>query len=324
MHLEIYAKKMENVLLRLFSNSSYGRQMKLQEALLISYRSLKAARSIRQIDVCVTKECYTISNSVQSNAARTVPDTLSMHPLKTHYCNTKMLIYGQHTAIYFYKDEYNLWKHLQIYNGGEESVPQKPVDLNHCFFSVLFSCKMRKFALAGGRCLVFPQQISTWQPGHKLSHFTAKQYTTRCFWEHFTQEIGITVAEYWFIFDQRCLVWPFDRSSQVTDSRLRDGRLQLNSDWLFSSGLWNLADAIRSTGGHRGTWCFSELPVTVLWPFYKNNFKEPFSSLKSSPVTKIIRNFLVKMRLNTLNICMYHSDGGNYWYQMNCEWTFIN
>ena len=28
--------------------------------------------------------------------------------------------------------------------------------------SVLFSCKMRKFAPAGGRCLIFLQQISTW------------------------------------------------------------------------------------------------------------------------------------------------------------------
>ena len=34
---------------------------------------------------------------------------------------------------------------------------------------------------------------------------------------------------------------------------LRDGRLQLGFDWLFSSGLWNLADTIRSTGGHRRT-----------------------------------------------------------------------
>ena len=107
-------------------------------------------------------------------------------------------------------------------------------------------------APAGGRCLVFPQLISTWLPGHKLSHFTAKQYTTRCFWKHLRREIGITVTEYWFIFDQRCLVWPFDRSLRVIDSWLIDGswRLQLSSDWLFSSGLWNLADAIRSTGGH--------------------------------------------------------------------------
>ena len=31
-------------------------------------------------------------------------------------------------------------------------------------------------------------------------------------------------------------------------------RLQLSSDWFFSSGLWNqIADAIRSTGGHKGT-----------------------------------------------------------------------
>ena len=71
---------------------------------------------------------------------------------------------------------------------------------------------------AGGRCLVFPQLISTWLPGHKLSHFTAKQYTTRCFWKHLRREIGITVTEYWFIFDQRCLVWPFDRSLRVIDS----------------------------------------------------------------------------------------------------------
>ena len=28
------------------------------------------------------------------------------------------------------------------------------------------------------------------------------------------------------------------------------------SDWLFFSGLWNHADAIRSTGGRRGTWGF--------------------------------------------------------------------
>ena len=95
--------------------------------------------------------------------------------------------------------------------------------------------------------------LISWLPGHKLSHLTAKPYTTRCFWKHLRREIGITVTEYWFIFDQRCLVWTFDRSSRVIDSSLRGGRLQLGSDWLFSSGLWNLADAIRSTGGHRRT-----------------------------------------------------------------------
>ena len=111
--------------------------------------------------------------------------------------------------------------------------------------------------LVGG-AWYFLNLISTWLPGHKLSHFTAKQYTTRCFWKHLRREIGITVTEYWFIFDQRCLVWPFDRSSRVIDSCSETARLQLGSDWLFSSGLWNLADAIRSTGGHRGTWFFSD------------------------------------------------------------------
>ena len=75
-------------------------------------------------------------------------------------------------------------------------------------------------APAGGRCLVFPQQISTWLPGHKLSHFTAKQYTTICFWKHLRREIGITVTEYWFIFDQHCLVLPFGWSLRVIDSCL--------------------------------------------------------------------------------------------------------
>ena len=138
--------------------------------------------------------------------------------------------------------------------------------------SVLFSCKMRKFAPAGGRCLVFPQLISTWLPGHKLSHFTAKQYTTRCFWKHLRREIGITVTEYWFIFDQRCLVWPFDRSLRVIDSCSETARLQLGSDWLFSSGLWNLADAIRSTGGHRGTWFFSDYLSHALLSGYSDRF----------------------------------------------------
>ena len=59
---------------------------------------------------------------------------------------------------------------------------------------------------------------STWLPGHKLSHFTAKQYTTRCLWKHLRREIGITVTEYLLIFDQRCLVWPFHQSSRVIDS----------------------------------------------------------------------------------------------------------
>ena len=40
-------------------------------------------------------------------------------------------------------------------------------------------------APAGGRCLVFFQQISTWLAGHKLSHFTAKPYTARCFLKTF-------------------------------------------------------------------------------------------------------------------------------------------
>ena len=92
-----------------------------------------------------------------------------------------------------------------------------------------------------------------------------KQYTTRCFWKHFMREIGITVTEYWFIFDQCCLVWPLDRSSRVIDSCSETVRLQLGSDWLFSSGLWNLADAIRSTRGHRGTWfCSNYLSYALL------------------------------------------------------------
>ena len=88
--------------------------------------------------------------------------------------------------------------------------------------SVLFSCRMRKFAdpAAMLRCnWAFPQHCS--QHGcrvSKLSNFTAKQYTTRCFWKHLMREIGITVTEYWFIFDQRCLVWPFHRSLRVIDS----------------------------------------------------------------------------------------------------------
>ena len=82
-------------------------------------------------------------------------------------------------------------------------------------------------ALASGRCLAFPRPISTWLPGHKLSHFTAKQYTTRCFWKHLRWEIGITVTEYGF--DQRCLVRPFGRSSREFDScsRTADSRSAL-------------------------------------------------------------------------------------------------
>ena len=53
---------------------------------------------------------------------------------------------------------------------------------------------------------------------------------------------------------------------------LRDGRLQISSDWLFSSGLWNLADAVRSTGGHRGTWCFSGNLSNVLLSEYSDHF----------------------------------------------------
>lgn len=66
MHLKKYAKNMENVLLDLFSHNSYGRQMVLQEALVTSYRSLKAAALFyHQTDVYVTKECFTVSNSIQ-------------------------------------------------------------------------------------------------------------------------------------------------------------------------------------------------------------------------------------------------------------------
>ena len=53
---------------------------------------------------------------------------------------------------------------------------------------------------------------------------------------------------------------------------LRDGRLQLGSDWLFSSGLWNLADAIRSTGGHRGTCFFSDYLSHALLSGYSDRF----------------------------------------------------
>ena len=122
----------------------------------------------------------------------------------------------------------------------------KCMSRNSC--NVLFSCKMRK--LVGGAWYF----LNWSQHGCRVFHFTAKQYTTRCFWKHLRREIGITVTEYWFIFDQRCLVWPFDRSLRVIDSCSETARLQLGSDWLFSSGLWNLADAVRSTGGHWGTW----------------------------------------------------------------------
>ena len=86
--------------------------------------------------------------------------------------------------------------------------------------------RKKKFPPAGGRWLVLTQLFSTWLPGHKLSNFTAKHYTTRCFWKHLRREIGITVAEYWLIFDQRCWVWQYDRSSwvpwAVIDSCCRD------------------------------------------------------------------------------------------------------
>ena len=77
-----------------------------------------------------------------------------------------------------------------------------------CLYSTVYTGNSRP-------CSVFPQLISTWLPGHKLSHFTAKQCNTRCFWKHFMREMLITVTEYWLIFDQRCLVWPFDRSFSI-------------------------------------------------------------------------------------------------------------
>ena len=52
--------------------------------------------------------------------------------------------------------------------------------------------------------------------------------------KHSTREIGITVTEYWFIFDQRCLVWPFDRSF-ASDWQLPP----LNDQPIGTLSLWN-------------------------------------------------------------------------------------
>ncbi len=41
-----------------------------------------------------------------------------------------------------------------------------------------------------GWCLILAQIVSRRRTGHKLSHFSGKQYTKICFWKHFKQEIG--------------------------------------------------------------------------------------------------------------------------------------
>ena len=106
---------------------------------------------------------------------------------------------------------------LALFSGFKKSSPRS----YWAFLLAVHSTEAApKFAPADGRCLVFPQLILTWLPGYKLSRSTAKQYATRCFWKLLRWHIGITVTEYWLIFEQRCLVWPFDRSSWVIDSRL--------------------------------------------------------------------------------------------------------
>ena len=133
--------------------------------------------------------------------------------------------------------------------------------------------KWETFAPAGGRCLVFPQLISTWLPGHKLSHFTAKQYTTRCFWKHLRREIGITVTEYWFIFDQRCLVWPFDRSSRVIDSCSETADSSSALIGCFPPVCEILQMPLGAdTGGHRGTFFFSDYLSHALLSGYSDHF----------------------------------------------------
>ena len=66
-------------------------------------------------------------------------------------------------------------------------------------------------------------------------------------------------------------------------------RLQIRSDWLFSCNLWNLADAIRSTGGHRSTWYLSDYLSYTLLSGYRDRFIK----------ITILVNFWKKHRLQT-------------------------
>lgn len=106
--------------------------MKLQEALVISYRSLKAAALFyHQTDVYVTKECFTISNGIQNNAARTGAYTLLTDELKPYSIATQnpplMLNTWQYTLT---KVKYNLQKYSKyLVEMEKESAPQTQVDL---------------------------------------------------------------------------------------------------------------------------------------------------------------------------------------------------
>ena len=105
-----------------------------------------------------------------------------------------------------------------------------------------------------------------------LSHFTAKQYTTRCFWKHITARnrhySNRILIHIWSALPSLTVWSEFASDWQL----LIDGRLQFGSDWLFSSGMWNLADAIRSTGGHTGTWFFSDCLSHALLSGYSDRF----------------------------------------------------
>ena len=154
-------------------------------------------------------------------------------------------------------------------NMNQYSVTVMPISHLKCFQKHLvvycLAVKLESFLqLVGGAWYFLNLSQHGCHKGHKLYHFTAKQYTTRCVWNHFTQEIGITPTEYWFTFDQPSLtVW----SEFASDWQLlRDGRLQLGSDWLFPSSLWYLVDAIRST------WFLSDYLSHALLSGYSDRF----------------------------------------------------
>ena len=116
---------------------------------------------------------------------------------------------------------------------------------------------MRKCALAGGRGSVISSAYLN----------STLQDVSENIWGG---KIGITVTEYWFIFDQRCLVWPFDRSSRVIDSCSETARLQLGSELFFFPPVCEILQMpFRSTGG---TWFFSDYLSHALLSGYSDRF----------------------------------------------------
>lgn len=80
-----------------------------------------------------------------------------------------------------------------------------------------FSCTRPLNAAAGEWRGLSSVWFWPFQPGGGLvTNFLVLQlnsYTKICFWKHSRQEIGNSVIESWFIFDQHCLVWPLSLSA---------------------------------------------------------------------------------------------------------------